>query len=192
MKLSEITSPTYVLNEQDWDELQEVFDSKIDVSWSKQAWGYIGGFSINDQPYKVELRKTTVAGLKGHNPAEVSFYLADVTDDSAFASTNKAHHIASTIYGVVFNALNERYDDFDAFYFSAETRHSGNEYSKKVALYTHLATQISRRRGATLYVSENASRTDFLLSKIEPTGSHWVPYRKKIAEDHVFNELRRK
>jgi hypothetical protein len=183
MTLSEIKNNTDPLNDKEFEELFESFNSEIDVGWSKHVWGYLGSFALDGKPYSIEMRTTKIPGLKTSNTVEVSFYRSDVDKiEKSFSSTGDIFHGAMKVYGAVFNALLQKYGEFDAFYFAAVKRHSGSDYAKKVDVYTRLAHRIFKKTGCNFYVAESPQETEFLLSKEENSDPKFTPYQKKINE----------
>lgn len=176
-------------------ELFEAFDSRVDIKWQGHGSGEYGVFALDDKIYQIDLSKTLVPHLKTKNAVEVSFHRAAMEKEKSFSSTNDIT-APTAVYGTVANALTDRFNKYDAFYFTAEERHSKNEdqYEKKARLYRILADRLSKRSGGTLYVSKSQGRTEYLISKIEPgkdSAFHDVvkEHNKKVQERAVLEGI---
>lgn len=114
-------------------------------------------------------------------PRKFLFFRKDLDGEKSFSTTNATKSIPSKVYGIVSNGLLEKFKEYDAFYFSAERRHSTSvsEYDTKIKIYGAIANKISKRIGAYFYESEMSSHCQFLVSN-----------QKLSDEDQQFSKLK--
>lgn len=156
--------------------LNEIFDSKIDnLHWQTHGKYLLTAVMIDEHEYIIQIEKRSL--LFFDNPlkvksAEVSFFKADEKDnEKAFSTQHVFKKTPVSVYGVITNALIEQFNNFDAFYFSAEKRHSNNqkEFDQKKAIYFMLADRLKKKiSGVELYELESETAAEYLVSKIEP------------------------
>lgn len=174
--------------------IDEAFNSSIDIDWEISSWGEIGVFAVDNVPFVIELQKISPskAGLQHKDKvAEVTFYRYDKDVEAGYSTTGESNSIALTIYGVVYNAIKGKVREYDGFYFTAERRHSGVEYDKKVGIYTMLARRVSKELGINFYINVTASATAFLLTN-SIVDSNFKLYHKKITEHIDWDAVQQK
>ena len=152
--------------------MNEVFDSSIEnLKWQRRGRFELAKVSINDLEYviQVEQKPLDVMELKKYNTAEVSFFLNVENDEQSHSTTGTAQRAAPSVYGVVLNALLDKFKEYDAFYFTLMGRHSSSlkEVEQKKRIYIFLAGEIAKRTPNTrVYDSRNNPEQEFLISKV--------------------------
>ena len=117
--------------------------------------------------------------LKGKRTATVSFAEQQEADvEKAFSTTGKMGRASHYVYSIVANALSDKFQDYDAYYFSALERHSGDasELDSKAKIYLHYANIVAKRHGVRVYEDRSNYGKAFLISKIP------------IESEQFFNE----
>lgn len=158
--------------------LYEIFDSKINnLQWQVHGRYLLSGVIIDDQQYTIQIEKKPL--LFFDNPqavksAEVSFFKTNEDDsEKAFSTQNNFKKTPVSVYGVIANALVDQFYNFDAFYFSAEKRHSNTEkeFQQKKTIYFLLADRLRKKiPNVQLFELETSTAQEYLVSKIEPIG----------------------
>lgn len=145
-------------------ELHEAFNTTIDIQWQQRGTAFLGLFSVNDIPYVVQLSTPIVPPVAGKKVAEVSFWLHNEQDTKQSFSTSKEHTTApTTVYGVVLNAVLEKANNFDGFYFTAEAQHSTDEeLEKKRRIYLTIAKQVAKKLSGTVYTYQGKHALEVL------------------------------
>jgi CRISPR-associated Cas5-like protein len=148
----------------------EIFDTSIQLTWQQNGQYELAALNFENIPYVLQIYKTQlrqIPELLGKNTAEVSFFRSDLTDQQSFSTTYDVPS-PTMLYGVISNALADKFANYDAFYFSAEKAHSStkDEYDAKVSIYQYAARRMLKRYGAKDYVNINNRGTDFIISKI--------------------------
>lgn len=152
-------------------QLDEIFDTEQDLIWQHQGRFELTTFNIGNVNYTIQIEKKHMAKvpeLKGKKTAEVSFF-TDASDTKvAHSTTNQMRHVATTVYGVVFNALEKKFQEYDAFYFVARPEHSQNEeqLGKKSDIYLTLANSVATRSNVRVYDQKSNYGNAFLVSKL--------------------------
>lgn len=117
--------------------LEEIFDSKIEnLQWEKHGDYELAGFYVNHIPYTIQIEQKTIPNVNGlfdYKTAEISYFRTDKDNNDAFKTTGESEFDTYALYGVLINALINKFEDYEAFYFSVERRHSTNdkEYRQK-------------------------------------------------------------
>lgn len=156
--------------------LNEIFDSKIEnLQWQQNGRHLLSSIFIDDQQYIIQIEKKPLLFFDNAlkiKSAEVSFFKADEEDsEKAFSTQNNFKKNPVSVYGVVINALIDQFNNFDAFYFSAERRHSNSEkeFQQKKMIYFMLADRLRKKiSNVELYELENERAAEYLVSKIKP------------------------
>lgn len=157
--------------------ISEIFDSSLlDIRWQINGRYILCSFKIKDSEYQIQIEKKPLPydELKGKRTAEVSFSRNDIDDIEKSHSTTKSSDFPGRIYGIVSNALTKKFEDFDAFYFIANRRHSSSteEFELKTKIYFMLADRIAKKIGVFFYESKDSSDNIFLVTRerIEKAG----------------------
>jgi hypothetical protein len=159
--------------------LWEIFDFEGDVEWVARSWGQQGSVTLDGQPFSIQLRHQRLPELDTANIVEVSFFRTDIQGDEALASTNQTPY-PGKVYGTVINQLAKKSKDHDAFYFTAEHRHSSTEgYQQRVGIYQTLAHRVSMRTGLQVYEKASPWNHEWLVSKMAPGGFAWKNEREE-------------
>jgi hypothetical protein len=158
--------------------LWEIVDSEVDINWIDKSTYELGAFKLDEKMYVIQIRRIHVPGveeLSNKRTAEVSFFRGDIEDVERAHSTLGDVLYPFKIYGVVFNALVKKFQEYDAFFFTAERRHSGVDFDKKIKLYDTLAHRLSRRVSGIYYYNVTVhDAEEFLLSKVEIKNPKYV------------------
>jgi hypothetical protein len=157
--------------------LYEIFNSKVDLMWQKQGRFDLAPISFEGLPYQIQIEKKPlydvfVEALKIKS-AEVSFYKVDVdNEDKAHSTSNDFKINPAMLYGVIANSVSEKFSEYEAFYFSAERKHSNSEkeYKQKCKIYFFLADKLKKNsNNTTYYENETNLKKEFLVCKKEIT-----------------------
>lgn len=155
-------------------QLTEVFDTNIKLEWTTRGRFELASFIVKDVGYVIQIERKPirmVEELKNKKTAEVSFFTKTGNADESHTSTNKIGNAAPKVFGIVFNAIAEKFKQYDAFYFSAQTKHSKSEeeLTTKSEIYLTLANSVAKRVSVPARVYDQRSRYGhaFLVSKIE-------------------------
>lgn len=154
--------------------LIEIFDHTEILDWQRNGKFELAKLILDNAAYLLQIEskllfpKNQVLELVGKKTAEVSFNLLDIAGDNSFSTSNSSTKPIK-VYGAVLNGLAEKFTDYDAFYFSAERRHSKTEeeFESKKEIYLLAANKAKKRTGALLYESEDGRGAYWLLSKIK-------------------------
>jgi len=151
--------------------LSEIFDSDVDLQWQINGRFILTSFTANGIPYLIQIEKKPLYfdELKDKKTAEVSFARNDIEDTEKAHSTAKSSNFSAPTYGVVANALTKKFEDFDAFYFTANRRHSSSqdEFQSKANIYGILGNRIAKKTGAFFYEGKEGADSVFLVSRIK-------------------------
>jgi hypothetical protein len=107
-----------------------------------------------------------VSALKDKRTAEVSFYTKD-------KNTNKESHQALNIFsskqvmqilGIVQNSLLEKFNEYDAFYFTADKQFE--DYEQKCSIYEQIISRLSKRYRFHQKQQEHSNEVRYLASKV--------------------------
>jgi len=153
--------------------IREIFDTNIDVEWQQNGNFELAEFTCGEQ-YVIQIEKKALSNfqeLKGAKTAEVSFFRKNIEGESAsFTTAKQPIDVPVRIYGIVLNAVSEKIDEYDAFVFSAESRHSRSleEFNSKKGIYSAIADKIAKKMtGITYYERETGYSGEYLITKIE-------------------------
>jgi hypothetical protein len=151
----------------------EIFDTNLDVEWQQNGRFELAAF-VYGETYVIQLEKKKIpklTELNGAKLAEASFYRSGMEGENAsFTTTKQAIDVPVRIYDVVLNAVSGKIDEYDAFIFTAETKHcrTAEEFSTKKDIYSAIADRIAKRMHNIFYyerLTENSA--EFLITKIE-------------------------
>jgi len=152
--------------------LKEIGDTKRNLQWQKHGNFELSSFTENDEEYQIQIEKKPIfkiPELKGKKVAEVSFFLKNEDDSEKSFSTVKSKNPAFKVYSIVANSLLEKLNEYDAFYFLAERRHSSEseeEYETKKEIYRFFADKVKRVNGRRYYEKEDYTGHIYLVSSI--------------------------
>lgn len=151
-------------------QISEIFDTNLNLTWQTSGRFLLSSFKFETGQYlvQIEIKPIKFLSLKGKKTAEISFSRNDIEDGEAAHSTTSDEKIPFKVYGAVSNALMEKFDEFDAFYFIANRRHSkdDSEFEAKKRIYFSLADRLSKKIGAYFYEQKSGADEEFLVSKI--------------------------
>lgn len=152
--------------------LWEIFNTNVKLSWHQIGNFELASILYNNTPYTIQLHNISmnhIPELKNKKIAEVSFYRSDLEHGEAFSTTNAINVTLTALYGVVSNAVMDKFTEYDAYYFSAEQYHSNNndEYNTKVGIYQFIAMRLSKKVGASVYTNTHSNGTEFIISKLK-------------------------
>jgi len=149
----------------------EVFDTKLDLKWQTTSRFELASFKYKHAEFLIQIEKKLLPfkELKGKKTAEISFSRNDVQDVEKSHSTIGDVEFPSAIYGIISNALADKFSNFDAFYFIANRRHSksGEEFNSKKKIYSFLADRISKKIGAFFFEGKDEDDEVFLVTRIK-------------------------
>ena len=100
----------------------EIFDTNIQLTWQQSERSELALLNYDNKPYMLQIYRTQfnqITELIGKNTAEVSFFRYDLNDQQSFSTTYDVPS-PTMLYGVISNALTDKFAEYDAFYFSAE------------------------------------------------------------------------
>jgi methionine synthase II (cobalamin-independent) len=153
--------------------IQEIFDNYADIVWQQNGRFELASFVCGEK-YVIQIDRKNLnqfPELKRSRVAEISFFRYDVDDsDAAHTTARQDLDVPVKVYGIVLNALLKKMEEYDAFFFSAETKHSRTleEYKSKKSIYFWIADRVSKKlSGVTLYEYECNVSAQFLISKIK-------------------------
>jgi len=151
----------------------EIFDAKIDVEWQQRGRFELATFTCGED-YIIQIERRIFHGLKELNiakTAEVSFFRKNIKDAIATFSTTKQNiDVPVRIYAIVLNAISGKMDNYDAFFFSAESKHSKtqDEYNSKKNIYSAIADKIAKKMPGIMYYERETNYSgEYLITKIE-------------------------
>jgi hypothetical protein len=150
-------------------EIWEIFDSSIkDLKWQKTGRFELTEFEVDSQSFiiQIEQKRLHLPSLNAFKTAEVSFFRKDLDGEKAFSTGNQST-IPSSVYGIVSNSLLDKFKEYDAFFCTAEKRHSlsQSEFETKVKIYSMISNKISKRLGAYYFEKESVDYCAFLVSR---------------------------
>lgn len=155
--------------------LVEIFNSKIDLDWQKHGRFELSQFFVNETPYIIQIEKRPILELQLEDSiktAEVSFFRHDIENEKkAFSTQQENIKVPYVVYGAVGNALKQKFNNYDLFYFTAEKKHSNNtkEYEQKIQIYRSLCIKLKKDslEEVFYYENEDSTKYEFIISKIE-------------------------
>lgn len=154
------------------NDLIESLNTKLSLHWQYKGTYELTSFTIGKYVYiiQIESKPLPIKELQGLKTAEVSFFLQNPPKgQTGFDTTNAFKQSATKIFGIVYNALIDKFDNYDAFIFTAKVRHSSSseEYKTKRRIYDHLADRIAKSYGLFKYSKRVGDGQVFLVSKIK-------------------------
>jgi hypothetical protein len=168
--------------------LTEIFDTDVAIHWQRNGRFELGGIVFSGHEYiiQIETKPLMFNELLGRKTAEVSFF-RNTEDSEAAHSTTGDIKQPFALYGSVASGLLKRFQDFDAFYFAAESRHSSSndQFISKTNIYNFLADQLTKRVGARKYEKIDNDCHMWLISKYEITYPGFVV--ESVVALNMFN-----
>ena len=167
--------------------LNEIFDTEIkNLHWQSHGRYLLAGIKIDKIFFTIQIERKPLLIFDNSikvKSAEVSFFRTyEQDEDKAFSTYDDLKQSPVSIYGSIANALANQFKDFDAFYFSAERKHSSSEkqFQQKKKIYFTLADRL-RRKGSNvdLFELETPSSQEYLVTKVKPS-----------AKSNLKNELK--
>lgn len=170
--------------------MNEVFDAVASVDWSENERFLLGTFEVNNIEYNIQLQRRPIEGVK--NGAEVSFYINTDDTEQAFSTINLHKLVPTKVYGIVFNALLSKVDQFDALYFNAEKRHSktDKEWKIKQHVYSTLAMRLKNAGFKEYQTRSHLASTEWLLSKVSLNEDSKFIYVQQLALERANEHVR--
>lgn len=166
--------------------LWEIFDTELDIEWKKSGIFDLGPFVWDDKKYiiQIENKQLDFPELIKKRTAEISFFRSDKEGEVAFSTSNDTS-FPIRVYGVVANALTKKVSNYDAFYFSAEKRHSKNEkeFKIKTDVYDLISDRIAKNVGMKLYIHLDADKNRYLISRIKIKSDKFKNPLKEALKD---------
>lgn len=157
--------------------LNEIFDTKIEVAWSKSSTSRVGKFQLDSADYEIQLDE-----LQIHLPSgDYSVLDVGFTSDGSHVTTDKFN--SAKVFGAIFNSIPEQIAEInpDVILFGAHNK-NGSVESRK-SLYAKLASWFSRGSDyqycSDWLVSKNGSYK--FLAKSKPTGED-LEFLQKFVE----------
>jgi len=170
--------------------IQEIFDTSANLVWQQNGRFELTAFNQGEN-YVIQIDRKNFnqfPELKHFKVAEISFFRYGVENsDEAHTTTTQNLDVPVKVYGIVLNALLKKMDDYDAFFFSAEAKHSRTleEFESKKSIYFWIADRVSKRlSGITFYECEHNTSAQFLISKIKlsPETQNETGLKNALAE----------
>jgi len=147
----------------------EILNTKIHLVWVNHDRFELTNFSAEGIEYVIQIEKKPLPfdELKNQKTAEISFFRTDDDSERAYLTSHLERHQFS-VYGAVANALAEKFNDYDAFYFVANRRHSDDDeqFRIKKKIYRFAADRMAKKIGAFLYVNSGTDE-DFLVTRVK-------------------------
>jgi hypothetical protein len=170
--------------------IQEILNTSADLVWQQTGRFELAAFNQGEK-YVIQIDRKKFyqfPELKQFKVAEISFFRYGVKNsDEAHATLRQNLDVPVKVYAIVLNALLKKMDDYDAFFFSAEAKHSRTleEYESKKSIYFWIADRVSKKLpGVTLYEYETDFSAQFLISKINltPETQSETGFKNALAE----------
>lgn len=170
--------------------IQEIFDTSTNIVWQQNGRFELAAFDQGEK-YVIQIDKKKFhqfPELNNSNVAEISFFRYGVENsDEAHATIRQNSDVPVKVYGIVLNALLKKMDDYDAFFFSAEAKHSRTleEFESKKSIYFWIADRVSKRLPSIIfYECEHDTSAQFLISRIKlsPETQNETGFKNALAE----------
>ena len=150
--------------------ITEIFDSNLDLQWQQNGRFELTSFTVGNMEYSIQIEAKplpSIPELKNKRTAEVSFFTKDTDISKAFSTQYEFGNSAIKVYGVVLNAIANKFKDYDAFYFIAKPEHSSNteELKTKSGIYLTLANKVATSNNIRVYDQKTKYGNAFLVSK---------------------------
>lgn len=157
--------------------VNEIFDHKENLTWQSHGDFQMAAFSMGGRRYQIQIQTIqrvpyrNVKELTGKKIGDVSFM--DITDnkisDDSFA-TSKEHQSSSIkVYSTILNGIASKFDEYDAYHFEADRRHSNSneEFNAKLHIYESLVKSLKSKHAFHYYERKESGSKYFLISKIK-------------------------
>lgn len=150
--------------------LEEIFDTKQNVEWQSRGEFELTKFIVDNIEYVIQIQKMdnkNITETSTRKIGELSFRLKNVSDDTAF-STKLNTTAPIKVYGIVLNALLEKFNEYDGYYFIALKRHSINdeEYVTKIKIYQELLRRLYMKQSCCRYEKNETDGKIWLVTKV--------------------------
>jgi hypothetical protein len=160
MKLIEIRQPIF-----------EIGNTSLSLTWQVNGDFLLTRFLFEDRPYDIQIHRMPIMlpELKNKRAGMVSFWRADLPDEESFSTTNDVDGIPVKVYSIVLNGVHGLFDDFDAFGFIVERRHSktAEEFESKIRIDRYIGRKLEGMSGATYYEHQQPGvRYEAVVSKV--------------------------
>lgn len=154
--------------------LEEIFNHTEPLEWQTTGRFEMAAFDLNGGHFQIQIERVQFIGepmdeFKGKKLGIISFYRRDIDNsDAAHSTTKQSGKGTVKIYGAVANGLASKFDDYDAFGFEVEKRHSDSEeeYETKRGIYLAMARVVKSRNGIWYYERTYHGGLQILISKI--------------------------
>lgn len=155
--------------------LDEIFNHTEQLNWQLNGRFELAEFTVDNVKFQIQIDRKPLdafADLKNKKTAEVSFFREDIQNhDDAHSTAGNSKKISVKVYGAVLNGLKDKFDNYDAFYFTAERKHSTNqeEFEAKNRIYFYMSDRIAKHFHTLVYFyeKETSAKTEYLVSKIK-------------------------
>lgn len=157
----------------------ESLTTKLSLQWQKKGNYELTSFNIGEHNYviQIESKPLPIEELQQLKTAEVSFFLQNPPEgQTGFDTANILKQNAMKVFSIVYNALADKFSNYDAFMFTAKSRHSSSpdEYKTKRRIYDNLADRLAKSYGLFKYSKGIGDGQAFLVSKTKiPLDEGW-------------------
>lgn len=117
--------------------LQEVFNSNVNLEWKYDVNEFYSEFSIEDRKYGISAIEEDIDQLK------------TIRVDFHFKNGNKVQHDATNfgkdalkVLGIVSNGIKSKFNNYDVIYFLAKKTNNDKEFSSRVKLYSRIVDKL--------------------------------------------------
>lgn len=157
--------------------INEIFDHKENLAWQSHGDFQMAAFTMNSRRYQIQIQTIqrvpyrNVKELAGKKIGDVSFL--DITDnkvsDDSFATSKDHQQSSIKVYSTVLNGIADKFDDYDAYHFEADRRHSNSaeEFNAKLHIYESLVRSLKSKQAFHYYERNESGSKYFLISKIK-------------------------
>lgn len=148
--------------------MDEIFNTKTELKWQQHSKFELTNFICMDAKYVIQIEKKQLPfdDLRNKKTAEISFF-RDFEDSEMAHSTTNDVDFPFKVYGIVANSLITKFNEFDAFYFVANKRHSktAEQFESKKKIYRFIADRLAKKIGALLFIHSDGVDEYFLVTR---------------------------
>lgn len=179
------------------DELFESLNTRLALTWQKNGRFELTNFYV-DTNYEIviQIEKKPIYDvpvLKGKRTAEVSFYTKDKDGKESHEALNTfSPKQVMQILGIVQNSLLDKFEEYDAFYFTADKQFE--DFEQKCRIYEQIVSRLSKRYRFHQKHQEQSNEIKYLASKIpfSLNEGSWFSdtlYLLSISKPVIFEEV---
>lgn len=117
--------------------LQEVFNTKLELSWEHSVNEFYSEFSIEDRKYGISAIEESLDEI---NTIRIDFH---------YKNGNAIQHDATNfgedalkVLAIVSNGIKSKFADYDIIYFLAKKTSNDKEFSSRVKLYSRIVDKL--------------------------------------------------